>query len=154
VIRPSSGGACGALPWPWPAAPSDGQAGHELGEGQNFFEVFYGRQRPKPTPVLEAASAQKAGAPPRPRSGRIPRFLPRKLLVWVVILPLWEAFLIQMNDFDRFLEFELRQMLDPLVTSETPRRRRRLGRQRTVPDGAQGPLDLAVEPWSSPWRSP
>jgi len=33
---------------------------HELGEGQNFFEVFYGRQRPKPTPVLEAASAQNS----------------------------------------------------------------------------------------------
>jgi hypothetical protein len=38
---------------------------------------------------------------------------------------LWEAFLIQMNDFDRFLEFELRQMLDPVVTTAAPRRRRR-----------------------------
>jgi hypothetical protein len=38
---------------------------------------------------------------------------------------LWEAFLIQMNDFDRFLEFELRQMLDPVVTPGAPRRRRR-----------------------------
>jgi hypothetical protein len=38
---------------------------------------------------------------------------------------LWEAFLIQMNEFDRFLEFELRQMLDPVVTTRAPRRPRR-----------------------------
>ncbi|MDQ2944238.1 MAG: hypothetical protein M3R21_11300 [Candidatus Dormibacteraeota bacterium] len=30
-----------------------------------------------------------------------------------------------MNDFDRFLEFELRQMLDPVVSSGPPRRRKR-----------------------------
>jgi hypothetical protein len=30
-----------------------------------------------------------------------------------------------MNDFDRFLEFELRQMLDPVVKAGAPRRRRR-----------------------------
>lgn len=36
-----------------------------------------------------------------------------------------EAFLVQMNDFDRFLEFELRQMLDPVVASRAPRRVRR-----------------------------
>jgi hypothetical protein len=57
---------------------------------------------------------------------------------------LWEAFLIQMDDFDRFLEFELRQMLDPVVASGTPRRRRHKGANGhlllTV-----GPLDLAVE---------
>jgi len=28
-----------------------------------------------------------------------------------------------MNDFDRFLEFELRQMLDPVVSPKAPRRR-------------------------------
>lgn len=27
---------------------------HDLGEGQNFFEVFYGRQRLQPRPELEA----------------------------------------------------------------------------------------------------
>jgi hypothetical protein len=32
-----------------------------------------------------------------------------------------------MNDFDRFIEFELRQMLGPLVTPAAPRRRRRTG---------------------------
>jgi hypothetical protein len=33
---------------------------HEMGEGQNFFEVFYGRQRPevRPVPSFEAPAAQ------------------------------------------------------------------------------------------------
>ena len=30
-----------------------------------------------------------------------------------------------MNDFDRYLEFELRQMLDPVVAKNPPRRGRR-----------------------------
>jgi len=50
-----------------------------------------------------------------------------------------------MNDFDRFLEFELRQMLDPLVTSETPRRRRRQGANGQFLTVLKAPLDLAVE---------
>jgi hypothetical protein len=36
---------------------------------------------------------------------------------------LWETFLIQMNDFDRYLESELRQMLDPVVDAVAPSRR-------------------------------
>jgi len=36
---------------------------------------------------------------------------------------LWEAFLLQMNDFDRTLELELRQLLDPVVASTPPARR-------------------------------
>ncbi|MHB8587750.1 MAG: hypothetical protein ACYDA0_02730 [Candidatus Dormibacteraceae bacterium] len=43
------------------------------------------------------------------------------------VLPLWEAFLIQMDDFDWFLEVELRQMLDPVAASRAPRLRRRKG---------------------------
>jgi hypothetical protein len=31
---------------------------HELGEGQNFFEVFYGRQRPQPRPAAHEAPVQ------------------------------------------------------------------------------------------------
>ena len=31
---------------------------HELGEGQNFFEVFYGRHRLQHQPVLEGPPAQ------------------------------------------------------------------------------------------------
>ena len=49
---------------------------------------------------------------------------------------MWEAFLIQMNDFDQFLEFELRQMLDPVVIPRAPRRRRR----------AEGPPLLTIVP--------
>jgi len=33
---------------------------HEMGEGQNFFEVFYGRQRPQPEQTLEALSSQSS----------------------------------------------------------------------------------------------
>ena len=52
-----------------------------------------------------------------------------------------------MNDFDRFLEFELRQMLDPVVASGTPpRRRRRKGANgHPLLTVVKGPLDLAVE---------
>ena len=31
---------------------------HEMGEGQNFFEVFYGRPRPLPAPVVLETSTQ------------------------------------------------------------------------------------------------
>ena len=31
---------------------------HEMGEGQNFFEVFYGRQRLQPRPSLEGPQVQ------------------------------------------------------------------------------------------------
>jgi hypothetical protein len=41
-----------------------------------------------------------------------------------------------MNDFDRFLKFELRQMLDPVVSAGAPRRRRR----------ANGSLLLTIVP--------
>jgi hypothetical protein len=35
---------------------------------------------------------------------------------------LWEAFLLQMNDFDKFLELELRHMLDLVVATTAPAR--------------------------------
>jgi hypothetical protein len=55
-----------------------------------------------------------------------------------------EPFLIQMNDFDRFIEFELRQMLDPVVISATPRRRRtRKGSPLLAVISA--PLEMATE---------
>lgn len=45
---------------------------------------------------------------------------------------MWEAFLIHMNDFDRFLESELRQMLDQVVATRAPRRGRRNMRGRPL----------------------
>jgi hypothetical protein len=45
---------------------------------------------------------------------------------------LWEAFLLQMNDFDRFLEIELREMLDPVVATQPPRRGGRKNASRPV----------------------
>jgi hypothetical protein len=41
---------------------------------------------------------------------------------------LWEAFLLQMNEFDQFLELKLRQMLDSVVASQPPARKGRLKR--------------------------
>jgi hypothetical protein len=35
---------------------------HDMGEGQNFFEVFYGRQRPQAKAALEAPPAQSSRA--------------------------------------------------------------------------------------------
>lgn len=43
---------------------------------------------------------------------------------------MWEALLIQMNDYDRFLESELRRMLDPVVAARVPKRGRRNSRGR------------------------
>ena len=37
-------------------------------------------------------------------------------------MPLWETFLLQMDDFERFLEVELRRMLDPVVALRPPTR--------------------------------
>jgi hypothetical protein len=46
------------------------------------------------------------------------------------VLQLWEAFLLQMDDFDRLLEFQLRRKLDPLVAAPVPVRRGRAGSGR------------------------
>jgi len=50
---------------------------------------------------------------------------------------LQEAFLLQMNDFDRFLETQLRRMLDPVVDTRPPAR----GRGHRAPEPS-----LAVKP--------
>ena len=56
--------------------------------------------------------------------------------VWVVHL--WEAFLLQMDDFDRLLEFQLRRKLDAIVAAPVPVRRGRSGSGRSVKrDGGQ-----------------
>ncbi len=49
-----------------------------------------------------------------------------------------EAFLLRMNDFDRFLDTQLRRMLDPVVASRPPV----MGWRRK----ASEPVVLAVEP--------
>jgi hypothetical protein len=48
--------------------------------------------------------------------------------LWVVHL--WEAFLLQMDDFDRLLEFQLRRKLDGVVAAPVPARRGRAGSGR------------------------
>ena len=62
------------------------------------------------------------------------------------VLLLWEAFLLQMNDFDKFLELKLRQMLDPLVGSPPPARRGRLRRpQRPILATETATIELPAE---------
>ena len=58
---------------------------------------------------------------------------------------MWEAFLIQMNDFDRYLESGLRQMLDPVVTSGAPRHRRRTGSGLPLLAVMKAPIELVAE---------
>jgi hypothetical protein len=58
------------------------------------------------------------------------------------VLPLWEAFLIQMNDFDRYLEWGLRDLLDPVVASGAPRRRQRTGSALPILAVMKAPIEL------------
>lgn len=51
-----------------------------------------------------------------------------------------------MNDFDRFLVLELREMLDPVVATPAPRRRsRRPDARISIVVAAEAPIDLAAE---------
>lgn len=55
-----------------------------------------------------------------------------------------ETFLLQMNDFERRLESELRQMLDPVVATRPPARRGPFKRVRTSPLAVVAPLERAT----------
>jgi hypothetical protein len=57
-----------------------------------------------------------------------------------------EAFLLQMNYFDRVLESSLRDMLDPVVTVQPPRRRGRNGTRQRVVELAPAPETTVAEP--------
>jgi hypothetical protein len=66
---------------------------------------------------------------------------------WQVVL-LWEAFLLQMNEFDRYLEFKLRDMLDPVVETKPPARHVEGGRKPAIE--LAGDTAPAVEPLAVP----
>ena len=55
-----------------------------------------------------------------------------------------------MSDFDRFLEFELRQMLDPVVASEAPRRARRKTYGPTLVAIVTAPIEAVKAPSVQP----
>jgi hypothetical protein len=61
--------------------------------------------------------------------------------MWV--LPLRETFLIQMDDFDRLLESQLRRKLNPIVAAPVPPRRDRLSSKR---DRLSSKKDRRAEP--------
>ena len=65
---------------------------------------------------------------------------------------MWEAFLLQMDDFDRLLEFQLRRKLDGVVAAPVPVRRGRAGsgrqareRRQDVPKSA-GIIPIELRP--------
>jgi hypothetical protein len=58
---------------------------------------------------------------------------------------LWEAFLLQMNDFDKFLELQLRAMLDPVVATPPPPRKSRRPKPRRLILAVEAPIELAPE---------
>jgi len=50
-----------------------------------------------------------------------------------------------MNDFERFLEFELRRMLDPVAASAAPRRARRMSSGLPLLAVVTAPIELMAE---------
>ena len=58
---------------------------------------------------------------------------------------MWETFLLQMNYFDRFLDLELRHMLDPVVATPAPPRRSRRPRARQPILTIEATIELASE---------
>ena len=56
-----------------------------------------------------------------------------------------EAFLLQMNEFDRFLEIELQHMLDPVVAVQPPARGGRKRARKLFLAIVAPAIDLAVE---------
>jgi hypothetical protein len=59
---------------------------------------------------------------------------------------LWEAFLLQMNEFDRFLEVELRLMLDPVVVARPPTRGGLRGPRKPVLAVVPPTIELPADP--------
>jgi hypothetical protein len=57
---------------------------------------------------------------------------------------LWEAFLLLMNDFDRLLQIELRQLLDPVVAAPAPTRKGQPKRKRFAVLAFTSPVELVA----------
>ena len=58
---------------------------------------------------------------------------------------MWEAFLLQMNDFDKFLDVQLRHMLDPVVACQPPPRRSRPPRRRQPVLVVEAPIERIAD---------
>lgn len=105
---------------------------HDLGQGDARFGA----------PSQEGSGHSQWS---RPEPPRFDRALRSRLSGGARVLPLWEAFLIQMNDFDRYLEVELRQMLDPVVAAGAPRRRMRKASGIPLLTVVTVPVELVAE---------
>ena len=93
-----------------------------------------------------------SGLPSPPVGGPDPAISDRRRPPrWAWVLPLWEAFLLQMDEFDRLLEFQLRRKLDPLVATPAPARRDRVnrlkvGRRDEVGKKTKGVVSIDLRP--------
>jgi len=58
---------------------------------------------------------------------------------------LWEAFLLQMDDFDKYLDLQLRRMLDPVVATPAPPRRSPRPRAWQPILGIEAPIERAPD---------
>jgi hypothetical protein len=67
---------------------------------------------------------------------------------------LWEAFLLQMNDFDKLLEVQLRRMLDPVVATPAPPRRSRPRKTRQPILAIEASIELETMPVVEPLAVP
>jgi hypothetical protein len=92
--------------------------------------------------VLIVTRCRDAG--PGPQPGRHPVPVPPPPDPTPRVLHLRDAFLVQMDELDRLLEFKLRRMLDPVVASPAPERRR--VRQRGVSILTIAPLSVELAP--------
>jgi len=134
----AAGRAGGKVPWSRTPSPGDGQAGPRPGGPRSELRDPL-RQAAIASRVRSAGPARRLASQPVRGSSTAPKTV---LCVWV--LPLWEAFLVQMNDFERYLESGLRQMLDRVVASRPPRRRRRTGPGLPLPAVEQ--VGVPVQP--------
>jgi hypothetical protein len=106
-------------------------------------------------PYRPASAPLSSGGPSRirPLASRLSQVRIRRRLIapsagaqrnrrrlWVV--QLWDTFLLQMDDFDRLLEFQLRRKLDGVVAAPAPVRRGRAGSGRMT----KGREDAANKP--------
>src|ERR1700719_1284837 len=132
------------MPRTWSAPPRHGQAGPRPGRPRRRLRVAV---RPPAAaslrPGRRAVTARGLRGPGRLDRAGLPRQVMRS--VRARVLPLWETFLIQMNDFDRYLESGLRRMLDPVVASGAPSRRRRTGSGLPLLAVVSAPVALMAE---------
>jgi len=115
---------------------------HDLGDRHESVGPLSWSRQTKPIPTTKRRTSTR---PKVSRPSPTELACRSKLFARARVLPLWEAFLIQMNDFDRYLESGLRRMLDPVVASGAPRRMPRNGSRLPVLAVVIAPIEMVAE---------